>query len=121
MNNVRQLDLLPPADLHPNTVALRERRREAAASPTSARRAAMMQRHRDEWDMHLDLWHDALFHRSDGLAKLAKTLAETLHIRQSDERAAWGDLNIAPTMDPETRRRRIAELAKETGLVVIGS
>lgn len=110
-----------PDDVHPATVERRERRERTKDAGEAARRAAMLQRHRDEWEDHLDLYHDALFKRSEPLAKLAKTLAETLRIRQSDERAAWGDLNLAPTMDPETRRRRIAELAKEIGLVVVGN
>lgn len=110
-----------PGCQHPITVERRAQRRAARERDESAAKAAMVERHRDEWDLHLDLWHDALFMRSDPLAKLAKTLAETLRIRQADERAAWGDMGISPTMDPETRRRRIAELAKEIGLVVISS
>ena len=111
-----QLDLFDPDDWHPNTVALRERRRAASEGDERAMVTAMRQRHRDEWDLHLDLWHDALFTRSEGLAKLAKTLAETLRIRQADERATLAESGTAPMMDAETRRRRIAELMRDLGL-----
>lgn len=112
-----QLDLFSPDDWHPNTVILRERRKAATNGDERAVVAAMRQRHRDEWDLHIDLWHEALFCRSEGLAKLAKTLAETLRIRQADERATLAESGAVPLMDAETRRRRILELVKELGIV----
>ena len=103
----RQLDIAFPDDEHPNTAALRERRAADAGDLAS--------RHRAEWDMHLDVWHDALFRRSEPLARLAKLLADTLKVRQAEERAATGG-DGAPAMDPETRMRRIGELLKELGI-----
>lgn len=111
--HVKQSALFPDDDWHPNTVELMARR---AAEPGSDERAAMIRRHREEWDLHLGLWHDALFKRSEPLARLAKLLAETLRIRQADERAALGSAGSAPDMDAETRKRRIAELLKDLGI-----
>lgn len=112
-----QLDLFNPDEWHPNTVALRERRRAEFEGDERAVVAAIRQRHREEWDLHLDLWNEALFTRHEGTAKLAKTLAETLRIRQADERATLTENGAPPSsMDAETRRRRIAELLKELGI-----
>lgn len=116
-----QLSFDLPDDTHPATIERRARREITKNDNDEARRAAMVRRHREEWEDHLDIYNDAIFKRSETLARIAKILAETLRIRQAEERAAWLDLNIAPTMDPETRRRRIAELAKEIGLGVVGN
>lgn len=117
--NESQLAFDLPDDTHPVTRARREERERGKIPDEAGQRAAMFARHRREWDEHLDLWNDALYKRSEGLAKVAKLLAETLRIRQADERAAW-DVPPAGALDPEARRRRIAQLAKELGLVVIG-
>lgn len=111
-----QLVLELPDDAHPLTVARRERRERAPPDDAGVLRALLAARHREEWDLHLDVWHDALFKRSEPLAKLAKSLAETLRIRQADERALLGGEPTATEMDPETRRRRILELLKELGI-----
>lgn len=109
-----------PDDIHPGVLARREQRERIKANGEDAERAALAARHRQEWDDHLDLWNDALLKRNPLLAELAKTLAQTLKMRQTEERLAWGDAQTAPSLDPESRRRRIAQLAKEVGLVVLG-
>lgn len=118
-SNNNQLTFGLPDAVHPGVLRRREAREQVPADDAS-QRAAMRQRHRQEWDDHLDLWHDALLKRNPMLAELAKTLAQTLKIRQTEERLTWSDAQTAPSLDPETRRRRIAQLAKEVGLVVLG-
>ena len=119
----KQLELGISDEMHPLTVEKRAHREatSAAAEDDAAQRAAMKQRHLAEWDEHADLWYDALFKRNMDLAKMAKLLAETLRIRQVGEAAAHESVETPPGMiDPESRRRRIIELAKEIGLVVTG-
>lgn len=104
-----QLELDISDEMHPLTIKKRAHREaaSAAAEDDAARRAAMKQRHLAEWDEHADLWYDALFKRSEPLAKLAKTLAETLRIRQSGEHVAWIDQGHAKELDEETCLRDI--------------
>lgn len=52
-------------------------------------RAAVLLRHRQEWERHRPLMEEALNGDAEA-AKLAKTAAETLKIRQEAERKAWG-------------------------------
>lgn len=53
-------------------------------------KAAVVQRHRDEWKQQEDLAAEAVSRRDFELAKLAKITAETIKIRQEGERRAWG-------------------------------
>ena len=78
-----------PLEAHPGAVLRRVQRERIRAEGEDAERAALSVRHRQEWDDHLDLWNDALLRRSLPLALLAKELAQTLKIRQAEERLAW--------------------------------
>ena len=52
--------------------------------------AAVIQRHKSEWDRHWQIVEEALESGDFERAKLAKILAETLRLRQDGERRAWG-------------------------------
>ena len=53
-------------------------------------KAAVMLRHKEEWERHQTLIDEALAAGDFDKAKLAKITAETLKIRQEGERRAWG-------------------------------
>lgn len=53
-------------------------------------KAAVMLRHKEEWERHQALIDEALAAGDFDKAKLAKITAETLKIRQEGERRAWG-------------------------------
>lgn len=61
-------------------------------------KAAVIMRHKAEWERHRTIMDEALAASDFERAKLAKITAETLRIRQDGERRAWGiDRNEAPT------------------------
>ena len=53
-------------------------------------KAAVILRHREEWERHRAIMDEALAAFDFERAKLAKSIAETLKIRQEGERRAWG-------------------------------
>ena len=57
---------------------------------------AVLLRHREEWERHRPLMDEALSGDAEAV-KLAKTVAETLKIRQEGERKAWGVQDRAET------------------------
>ena len=65
-----------------------------AIDAEAARRADVVQRHRDEWEEHKEIVDKAVGARDFEAAKLAKITAETLKIRQEAERKAW-NIDIA--------------------------
>lgn len=65
-------------------------KKAAALDEAAERTAAVVNRHRDEWDSHMRLLNNAIKSEDFGKAKLAKITAETLKIRQDGERKAWG-------------------------------
>jgi len=105
--------------LHPRTAELRRERAALAAADEATRKASVLERHRQEWMEHLDLWWDAHHSRNLNLARLAKTQAETLRLRQADERKAWGLDDAAARVDqltPEENLARIRELLQALNL-----
>lgn len=56
----------------------------------TARRAAVLERHRTEWNMPRKLAYEAAQSRDIEKARLAKTIAESLRNIQEGERKAWG-------------------------------
>lgn len=58
-------------------------------------KAAVMLRHKEEWERHQALIDEALAAGDFDKAKLAKITAETLKIRQEGERKAWGIKEIS--------------------------
>ncbi len=115
----RSLDLDLDLELHPQTARQRQGRESLAALSEPEQRAAVLARHRAEWADHLDLWWDAHHTRNLELARLAKLQAETLRIRQADERRAWSldaDADPTVTLDPAQNLARIHELLRALNL-----
>lgn len=76
------------------------KKKAEALSKAADAKAAVMLRHKEEWERHQALIDEALAAGDFDKAKLAKITAETLKIRQEGERKAWG---IKETSE-ETRR-----------------
>lgn len=66
------------------------KKKAAALDRAADARAAVIERHRQEWTEHQRLLADALLTQNFDMAKLAKITSETLKIRQEAERKAWG-------------------------------
>lgn len=66
------------------------KKKAEAVDAAAEAKAAVVQRHRDEWKQQEDLAAEAVSSRDFELAKLAKITAETIRIRQEGERKAWG-------------------------------
>lgn len=64
--------------------------KHAAARQTPDARAAVLLRHKQEWEQQQTLLSEALDCGDADKARLAKLAAETLKIRQEGERRAWG-------------------------------
>lgn len=60
-------------------------------------KAAVMLRHKNEWERQQEISDRAMATEDFDLAKLAKITAETLKIRQEGERKAWGIQDKAET------------------------
>lgn len=73
-----------------------QKKAEAFARAADAK-AAVMVRHKEEWERHQTLIDEALAEGDFDKAKLAKITAETLKIRQEGERKAWGIQDKAGT------------------------
>lgn len=69
--------------------ATTEKKAEAMAAE-AARRMAVVERHKREWDDHMKLIDQAIANQDFEFAKLAKITSETIRIRQDGERKAWG-------------------------------
>jgi len=113
METAGQYALDLEAMLHPQTAERRAERAALAGADEEAHKTAVLERHRQEWADHLDLWWDAHYSRQLGVAKLAKLQAETLRLRQADERKAWGleEGTAEPgKLSPEENLARIREL-----------
>jgi len=65
-------------------------KKAAAIDAEAMRRAAVVERHKQEWDDHLRIINDAIARNDFETAKLAKITSETIRIRQDGERKAWG-------------------------------
>lgn len=111
--NETQLAFDLPDDAHPGVIARREQREQIKEAGEDAERAALSARHRHEWDDHLDLWNDALLKRSLPLALLAKELAQTLKIRQAEERLAWAKPEDPPITDEDQALQQIVTVFEQ--------
>lgn len=60
-------------------------------------KAAVIMRHKEEWEQHQQLIRAAVENGDFDAAKLAKITAETIKIRQEGERKAWGIQDKAET------------------------
>ncbi|MDR0338729.1 MAG: hypothetical protein LBH65_00455 [Desulfovibrio sp.] len=73
------------------------KKKAEALSQAADAKAAVIMRHKNEWDRHQQLIEDALAEGSFDAAKLAKITAETIKLRQEGERKAWGILDKIDT------------------------
>lgn len=73
-------------------------KKSAAIDAAADAKAAVMRRHKEEWNRHQQIIDEALAAGDFDKAKLAKITAETLKIRQEAERKAWGirDVDAQP-------------------------
>lgn len=76
-------------DGKPDDPALASSRLDGIDEAT-ARRAAVLERHRTEWNMPRKIAYEAAQARDIEKARLAKTIAEALRNVQEGERKAWG-------------------------------
>lgn len=65
-------------------------KKAAAMDAAAERKAAVIARHKAEWEEHQRLIAEAVEKQDFNAAKLAKITAETISIRQAGERRAWG-------------------------------
>ena len=61
-----------------------------ALDKAAQKKAAVIERHKQEWAEHQKWIDEALANGDFNAAKLAKITAETIRIRQDGERRAWG-------------------------------
>ena len=73
------------------------KKRAEALDRAADAKAAVILRHKEEWQRHQQLINDALAANNFDKAKLAKITAETIKIRQEGERKAWGINDKAET------------------------
>jgi len=78
-----------------------------AMSRAADAKAAVIKRHKEEWDRHQALIEEALAKNDFDQAKLAKITAETIRIRQDGERKAW---NIQDPVQPEAEAGKSVEV-----------
>lgn len=66
------------------------KKKAAALDRAADAKAAVIMRHKEEWEQHQQLIRAAVENGDFDAAKLAKITAETIKIRQEGERKAWG-------------------------------
>lgn len=66
------------------------KKKAEALGAAAEQKAAVIERHRQEWEEQERLSKQAIVNADFEMAKLAKITAETLKIRQEGERKAWG-------------------------------
>lgn len=76
-------------------------------------KAAVMLRHKEEWDGQGRLLAEAVEGKDMEAAKLAKLVAETLKIRQEAERKAWGIRDVDAQPDGGALTVRIVRVSGE--------
>lgn len=74
------------------------RRPRKRLSVIEKERAEVLARHKNEWLRHRELLDEVMAGGDYEQARLVKTLAETLKIRQDGERRTWG---LADKPEPE--------------------
>lgn len=98
------------------------KKKAEALEAEAARRADVVQRHRDEWEEHKLIVDTAVGTRDFEAAKLAKITAETLRIRQEAERKAWSIDVAVPNVTnitvsqsgPAATKEEIVEVLRES-------
>lgn len=70
--------------------AVDPKKKAEAVDRAADAKAAVIMRHKEEWEQHQQLIRAAVESGDFDAAKLAKITAETIKIRQEGERKAWG-------------------------------
>lgn len=77
--------------------AVDPKKKAEAVDRAADAKAAVIMRHKEEWEQHQQLIRQAVESGDFDAAKLAKITAETIKIRQEGERKAWGIQDKAET------------------------
>lgn len=77
------------------------KKKAEALDKAAQKKAAVIERHKQEWADHQKWIDSALADGNFEAAKLAKITAETIRIRQDGERRAWGivDTDVRPKVE----------------------
>lgn len=84
------LDRLTEAKVAGVVAGCDPKKKAAALDRAADAKAAVILRHKEEWEQHQQLIRAAVESGDFDAAKLAKITAETIKIRQEGERKAWG-------------------------------
>lgn len=84
------LDRLTEAKVAGVVAGCDPKKKAAALDRAADAKAAVIMRHKEEWEQHQQLIRAAVENGNFDAAKLAKITAETIKIRQEGERKAWG-------------------------------
>lgn len=84
------LDRLTEAKVAGVVAGCDPKKKAAALDRAADAKAAVIMRHKEEWEQHQQLIRAAVENGDFDAAKLAKITAETIKIRQEGERKAWG-------------------------------
>lgn len=103
--------VLQPQKLTVSLTPLTPEKRAEALSNAASAKAAVIARHKQEWENHQRLIDEALAREDFNAAKLAKITAETIRIRQDGERKAWGIVDT--DVRPQTEKIKILPLYPE--------
>lgn len=91
------LDRLTEAKVAGVVAGCDPKKKAAALDRAADAKAAVIMRHKAEWEQHQQLIRQAVESGDFDAAKLAKITAETIKIRQEGERKAWGIQDKAET------------------------
>ena len=91
------LDRLTEAKVAGVVAGCDPKKKAAALDRAADAKAAVILRHKEEWEQHQQLIRAAVENGDFDAAKLAKITAETIKIRQEGERKAWGIQDKAET------------------------
>lgn len=91
------LDRLTEAKVAGVVAGCDPKKKAAALDRAADAKAAVILRHKAEWEQHQQLIRQAVESGDFDAAKLAKITAETIKIRQEGERKAWGIQDKAET------------------------
>ena len=90
-------------------------KKAAALDRAAEQKAAVIRRHKEEWDRHKAIMDEALANGDFNAAKLAKITAETINIRQAGERKAWGivETDVRPQAAKKSEQDAIRDGIRE--------
>lgn len=95
--------------------AVNPQKKAEAIDRAAEQKAAVIRRHKEEWDRHKAIMDAALAEGDFDRAKLAKITAETINIRQAGERKAWGivESDVRPAAAQKSEQDAIRDGVRE--------